>query len=90
MLRAIAIIALVILVLLLVIPLGMGMAMTGGCPECHPPGASAGVGMCLALLASLMIVAVGFRELVRTGSRSSRPLLVARSVKRPPQRLAFA
>jgi hypothetical protein len=46
--------------------------------------------MCIALLASLMIVALGFRELAHASSRSSRPLLVARSVERPPQRLAFA
>jgi len=90
MLRALVIIALVLLVLLLVLPLGMRMAMTGGCPECTSPGASAGVGMCIALLASLMIVALGFRELAHASSRSSRPLLVARSVERPPQRLAFA
>jgi hypothetical protein len=90
MLRALAIIALVLLVLLLVIPLGMGMAMTGGCPECTSPGASPGIGMCIALLASLMIVALGFRELARATASSSPPLLVARSVDRPPRRLTFA
>jgi hypothetical protein len=46
--------------------------------------------MCIALLASLMIVALGFRELAHAGSRSSRQLLVPRSVERPPQRLTFA
>ncbi len=88
--RALAIIALVLLVLLLVIPLGVGVAMTGGCPECRSPGASPGVGMCLALLASLMIVALGFRELARATASSSHSLLLGRSVERPPQHLAFA
>jgi hypothetical protein len=46
--------------------------------------------MCIALLASLMIVALGFRELAHASSRSSRPLLVARSVERPPQPVTFA
>jgi hypothetical protein len=90
MLRALVIIALVLLVLLLALPLGMGMAMTGGCPECTSPGASAGVGMCIALLASLMIVALGFRELAHATASSSYSLLLARSVERPPQRLALA
>jgi hypothetical protein len=88
-LRALAIIALVLLVLLLVIPLGMGMAMTGACPECQSPGASPCVGMCLAVLASLMIVALGFRELARATASSSHSLLLAGSVERPPRRLAF-
>lgn len=90
MLRALAIVALVLLVLLLVLPLGMGMAMTGGCPECQPPGGSPGLGMCIALLASLMIVALGFRELARATASSSHSLLLARSVERPPQQLSFA
>ncbi len=90
MLRAIAIIALVLLVLLLVIPLGIGMAMTGGCPECHPAGGPAGTGLCLAVLTSLMIVALGFRRRAPGASPSSRLLLLARSLERPPQPLAFA
>jgi hypothetical protein len=68
----------------------MGMAMMGGCPECASPGASAGVGMCIALLASLMIVALGFRELARATASSSHSLLLVRSVERPPQQLSFA
>lgn len=87
MLRALAIIALVLLVLLLVIPLGIGMAMTGGCPECGAPGSLGGMGLCLAVLASLMLVALGFRELAPAASPSSRVLLLARSVERPPQPL---
>jgi hypothetical protein len=89
-LRALAIIALVLLVLLLVIPIGMGMAMTGGCPECHPAGALGAFSLCLAVLASLMILVLGLRELAPATESSSRSLRLARSVERPPQPIAFA
>lgn len=88
MVRAMAVIALVLLVLLLVIPLGVGMAMMGGCPDC-PPGSFGGIGLCLAILSSLMLVALGFRELAVAASPSSRVPLLARSVERPPQPLSF-
>jgi hypothetical protein len=88
MLRVLAVVALVLLVLLLVIPLGVGMAMTGGCPECQAPGALGGLGSCLAVLASLMLLALGFREPTAATSRRSRTLLLAHSVERPPQPLA--
>jgi hypothetical protein len=89
MLKALAVIALVLLVLLLAIPLGIGMAMTTGCPECQSPGSFGGMGLCLAILSSLMLVALGFRELAVAASPSSRVLLLARSLDRPPQRLSF-
>jgi hypothetical protein len=88
MVRAMAVIALVLLVLLLVIPLGVGMAMMGGCPECAP-GSLGGLGLCLAILSSLMLVALGFRELAPAASPSSRVLFLARSLERPPQPLSF-
>jgi hypothetical protein len=88
-LRALAIIALVLLVLLLVIPIGMGITMTGGCPECHPAGALGAFSLCLAVLASLILV-LGFHELAPATESSSRSLCLARSVERPPQRLALA
>jgi len=85
MVKALAVIALVLLVLLLVIPLGIGMAMTGGCPECQAPRSFGGLGLCLAVLTSFMLVAFGFRELASVASASSRLLLLARSVEKPPQ-----
>jgi len=89
MVRALAVIALVVLVLLLVLPIGIGMAMTGGCPECQAPGSLGGLGLCLAVLTSLMLVALGFRELAPVASASSRLLLLSRSVEKPPQPLSF-
>lgn len=89
MLKALAVIALVLLVLLLAIPLGIGMAMTAGCPECQTPGPLGGLGLCLAILWSLMLVALGFRELAPAASPSSRLFLLARSLERPPQPLSF-
>ena len=85
MLRALALIALVLLVLLLAIPLGVGMATTAGCPECRAQGALGGVALCLAVLVTLMIVALGFREGAPATRSSSRALLLARSLERPPQ-----
>lgn len=87
MLRALAVIALVLLVLLLAIPLGVGMGMAACCPECQ--GALGGVALCLAVLATLMIVVLGFREVAPATRSSSRLLLLARSLERPPQPLAF-
>ena len=89
MLKALAVIGLVLLVLLLAIPLGIGMAMTAGCPECQIPGSLGGIGLCLAILSSLMLVALGFVELAAAASPSSRVLLLVRSVDRPPQPLSF-
>jgi hypothetical protein len=89
MLKALAVFALVLLVLLLAIPLAIGMAMTAGCPECQTPGSLGGIGLCLAILSSLMLVALGFRELAAAASPSSRDLLLVRSVDRPPQPLSF-
>jgi len=89
MLRVVAVLALVLLVLLLAIPLGIGMAMTTGCPECQSPGSFGGIGLCLAILSSLMLVALGFRELAVAASPSSRILFLSRSVERPPQPLSF-
>ena len=80
MLRALAVIALVLLILLLAIPLGVGMAMTAGCPECRAQGA-----LCLAVLATLMIVVLGFREGAHATRSSSPAPLLARSLERPPQ-----
>lgn len=87
MLRALAVIALVLLVLLLAIPLGVGIGMTPCCPECQ--GALGGVALCLGVLATLMIVVLGFREVAPATRSSSRLLLLARSLERPPQPLAF-
>jgi len=88
MLRIVVIFGLVLLVLLLVVPVGMGLAMAGGCPECRAQGALGGVALCLAVLASLMIVVLGFLELAPATRSSSRVLLLARSLERPPQPLA--
>ncbi len=89
MLRVLAVIALLLLILLLAIPLGIGMAMTAGCPECQTTGSVGGIGLCLAILSSLMLFALGFRELAAAASPSSRGLLLARSLDRPPQPLSF-
>jgi len=89
MLRVLAVIALVLLVLMLAIPLGVGMAMTGGCPECDGPGALCGVALCLAVLASLLIVVLGSRGVASPTSTSSPLLLLAHAQERPPQTLAF-
>jgi hypothetical protein len=89
MLKVLAVSALVLMILLLVIPLGVGMAMTGGCPECQAPGALGGIGSCLAVLSSLMLLALGFRELRAATSRRFRLLLLTPLVERPPQPLSL-
>lgn len=89
--RSLAIIGLVLLILLLAIPLGVGMVMTGACPECHAPGAlGSWVALCFAVLGSLMIVFLAIGGFALVAPTTSRVLLQARSLERPPRSLAFA
>lgn len=89
MLRSLAIFALVLLIVVLAVPLGLGVAMTGGCPECDGPGAHCGVALCLAVLASLLIVVLGSRGVASPTSTSSSLLLLAYAQERPPQTPTF-
>lgn len=83
MLKIALIVLLVVLVVLLGIPLGMSMSGASMCPECTPAGAWSG--MCVALLASAVLLAQlrASRVLV---DRSRRPVLAwADVLERPPR-----
>ncbi len=85
-LKIAGVIVLVLLVILLGLPLGMPMTGAGWCPECHGPGGSPFLGMCLAILAAavLLLLALGGVG-VWTRSSGSRPTFAV-SVDPPPRR----
>jgi hypothetical protein len=82
--RKLGIVFLVLVVLVLGIPLAMPMG-SGACPEC--PGQSTGslVGVCVAILAGLLLLALaaGSTALTERAHRGSRVL--AHSFERPPR-----
>ncbi|MDP9331493.1 MAG: hypothetical protein M3P11_12760 [Actinomycetota bacterium] len=82
--RKLAIVMLVLLILLLVIPLGIGMAM-GVCPDCTTPGMPAGLAMCAALIAGLIVAACIFSRRFNLLTTGPPVLAFARSLERPPR-----
>ena len=85
MLKVAVIVLLVVLVVLLGIPFGMPMSGASMCPECGP--AATWGAMCVALLASVVLLVQrrGWRILV---DRSSRAILVSADVLERPPRLS--
>jgi len=82
-LKVAVIVLLVVLVVLLGIPLGMPMSGSSMCPECGPAGTWGA--MCVALLASVVLL-VQRRASRILLDRSSRPILVWSDVlERPPR-----
>ena len=78
------IVLLVLIVLILGIPLVMPMG-SGACPECPGLGMSSLAGMCVAILAGLLLVAwaagsIGLPERSRRGSS-----IVVHGFERPPR-----
>ena len=83
MLKVAVIVLLVVLVVLLGIPLGMPMSGASMCPECTPAGAWGA--MCVALLASVVLLVQGRASRVLV-DRSRRPIFVSADVlERPPR-----
>lgn len=77
-------IVLVVLIVLLGLPLGMPMSGASMCPDCSAVGAWSA--MCIALLASVVILMQ--RRATRLFLHSSRrPILVSAEVLEPPPRL---
>jgi hypothetical protein len=82
--KNVTIIVLVILLLLLVaIPLGMSMAM-GTCSSSHSSMCPAGLGMCVAIISVLAFAAMLLLQTLRPADDIAPPLLVLRSIERPP------
>jgi hypothetical protein len=84
-LKVAVIVVLVLLVVLLGIPLGMPMAGASICPECTPAGASGA--MCVALLASVVVLAPRRTAHILV-DRSRRPMLMFADVLERPPRFA--
>ena len=79
------IVLLVVLIVLLGTPLGMPMSGASMCPECTPAGA--GAAMCVALLASVVLL-VQRRATRLLVDSSRRPILVTTDVLERPPRLS--
>ena len=85
MLKVALIVLLVVLVVLLGIPLGMPMPGASMCPECSP--AATWGAMCVALLASVVLLVQRRASRVLV-VRSGRPILVSADVLERPPRLS--
>ena len=85
MVKVAVIVLLVVLVVLLGIPLGMPMSGASMCPECTPAGAWGAI--CVALLASVVLLAQ-LRASRIFVNRSRRPVLVSADVLERPPRLS--
>jgi hypothetical protein len=81
----VAVIVLVVLVVLLGIPLGMPMSGASMCPECSPAGTWGA--MCVALLASVVLLVQGRASGILV-DRTPRPILVSADVLERPPRLS--
>ena len=60
--RTVGIIVLVVLIVILGLPLAMGMGgmvSTGQCPECQTTGGYAALGLCLAILGTILLLTLG-------------------------------
>ncbi|MGH2811927.1 MAG: hypothetical protein ACRDI1_04355 [Actinomycetota bacterium] len=81
-----AVVVLIVLLLLgAFLPVGMGMSTMGDCPACAPSGPMAALGLCLAVLATVVAVAAGPLA-ARLDARSwqIRLLWLAPRIDRPP------
>ena len=85
-LKVAVIVLLVVLVVLVGIPLGMPMSGASMCPECSPTGTWGA--MCVALLASVVLLVQGRRASRIIVDRSRRPILVSADVLERPPRLS--
>ncbi|HYT80861.1 MAG TPA: hypothetical protein VEQ37_16715 [Actinomycetota bacterium] len=86
--RKLPIVLLVLLVLLLAVPLGMGMAM-GMCSTSHASSCPSAVGTCAAIVAMMLIVAVGLLGRVQVSAPHAPRLLLVSSLERPPRLPSF-
>lgn len=84
MLKVVVIVLLVVLVVLLGMPLGMPISGASMCRECSPAGTWGA--MCVALLASVVVLAPGRASRILV-DRSRRPILVSADVLERPPRL---
>jgi hypothetical protein len=83
-LKVAVIVLLVVLVVLIGIPLGMPMSGASMCPECSPAGTWGA--MCVALLASVVLLVQ--RRIAHPRGYSRRPILVSADVLERPPRLS--
>ncbi|MDQ3914253.1 MAG: hypothetical protein M3285_12560 [Actinomycetota bacterium] len=79
-----ALLALVLILLLVAIALPMGMGEMGDCPMCTSPKTIA-LGICAALLSLFMLVVLLRGSRLPSRRESSRRILLARSLYRPPR-----
>jgi hypothetical protein len=85
-LKIAVIVLLVVLIVLLGFPLGMPMSGASRCPECGP--ARTWGAMCVALLASVLLLVLSRASRLLVDS-SRRPILVWADVPERPPRLSF-
>lgn len=78
------VVLLVLLVLILGIPLALPMA-GGACPECPGLGTSSLVGLCLAILVGLLLMAWAAGTSMLAERRYRAASILARPFERPPR-----
>jgi hypothetical protein len=78
------ILALVLVLLLVMVALPMGMGEMGDCPMCTSPKTIA-LGICAAILSLLVLIVLLASSRLGSVEQSSRRLLLARSIYRPPR-----
>lgn len=79
-----ALLALALILLLVVIALPLGMGEMADCPMCTSPKTIA-LGICAGILSFFMLLALLRSSRLRPPQESSRRLLLAHSLYRPPR-----
>lgn len=79
-----ALLSLALILLLVAIALPMGMGEMGDCPMCTSPRTLA-VGICATVLSLFMLIVLLRSSRLGSRNESSRRLLLARSLYRPPR-----
>ncbi len=83
--RTVGVIMLILLVVLLLLPLGFGMAMAGLCSPGHANACPVGVGVCFALVASIVVALITLTGMVRATAPPIPLRLFATPLDRPPR-----